>query len=291
MNTFRKRGLVLFAASILPISGLTDTLHGFNFPESAIAVNDHLLVSNLGATLAPTAKDGDGFISAVYPDGEINKDAFDGNVRLDAPKGMGLYNDILYVADIDRLVAINLVTKTQVKQISFVSENVGFLNDVAISSTGNLYVSATDTGVVYKVDLNSDDSIPVPLPISPLPGPNGLFVDNDQQRLFIASFGTDQLDGELGIFSLNDSKYHRIEGAAGLFDGISVVDGDTVVVSDWGKFEPGAGEFKTINLKSGQIKTIRNNASGPADFMVMEDGRVVAPNMLDQSLVIETLEL
>ncbi len=63
-----------------------------------------LYVANIGGK--PDAKDGLGFISKVGLDGKIE------NLKwvtgLDAPKGMGLYKNKLYVADVSRIVVIDI---------------------------------------------------------------------------------------------------------------------------------------------------------------------------------------
>lgn len=277
-------------ATALPVVGVAETMSDFSSPESVLVMGDQYLVANVGEKLDPTGKDGDGYISLVGPGEDRKKDMFDGNVRLNAPKGMGVYQGVLYVADIDRLVGIDLQTGTQVEELSFASKGVGFLNDVAISEVGTLYVSATDTGAIFQVNLNSPDLEGHPLPIAPLPGPNGLYIDEARQRLVVASFGTDEFPGELGILLLDNNEYRSVTGVNGLFDGVGLVDENTALVSDWGKFEPGAGELKKVDLASGAVAVVLRETSGPADFALLDDARYVLPNMLNGTLVIESLE-
>lgn len=290
LNTFKKRLALSLMAAAMPAAGQAETLNDFSSPESVLAMGDQYLVANVGEKLDPTGKDGDGYISLVGPGAERKKDIFDGNVRLDAPKGMGVYQGVLYVADIDRLVGIDLQSGTRVHELSFAASGVGFLNDVAISDAGILYVSATDTGEIFQVNLDSSDLAGVPLPVAPLPGPNGLYVDEPRQRLIVASFGNDELPGELGVLSLEDSAYRSVDGVNGLFDGVGLVDENIVLVSDWGKFESGAGELKKVDLNSGTVAVVHQEASGPADFALQEDGSYVLPNMLDGTLTIGNLE-
>lgn len=78
---------------------------GFSTPESVVhdAVDDVYLVSNINGE--PLAEDGNGFISRVTPDGEVEAlrwiDGEADGVELNAPKGMAVLGDTLYVADID----------------------------------------------------------------------------------------------------------------------------------------------------------------------------------------------
>jgi len=76
----------------------TTTIEGFSSPESTIISGNHLYVSNVGKELKPTVKDADGFISKLSKDGVIeNLHFMDG---LDAPKGMSIVNNTLFVVDI-----------------------------------------------------------------------------------------------------------------------------------------------------------------------------------------------
>ena len=54
---------------------------------------------------APTAKDGEGWISKLSPKGEVLEAKW--VTGLNAPKGMRVQGDTLWVSDIDELVAIN----------------------------------------------------------------------------------------------------------------------------------------------------------------------------------------
>ena len=83
-------------------------LTGLEAPESALPdpAGDAIYVSNVVG--APDAKDGNGYISRVSPDGKILEQRW--AVGLDAPKGLILRGSTLFVSDIDRLVAIDTAT-------------------------------------------------------------------------------------------------------------------------------------------------------------------------------------
>lgn len=280
----------LLISTMTPFSSQACEEKSFSSPESVLRIGDEWLVSNVGSKLEPTAKDGDGFISRVRPCQSSVKDIFEGKIKLDAPKGMGIYQDILYVADIDRLVGISLTTKRQVLELSFAKDGVGFLNDVAISDAGLLYVSATDTGAIFSVDLTKANPSGVRLSIPSLPGPNGLFLDSERQRLVVASFGQDQKPGEIGFIDLPSNRYTSVVGAHGLYDGISLLDEQNVLVSDWGKFEAGAGSLKRVNLVTGEVKVVREGLSGPADFSISTDGKYLLPGMMSGTLILDDLK-
>ena len=81
------------------------SVEGFLTPESVLhdSGQDIYFVSNINGS--PTAKDNNGFISRLKPDGAVENLKFieggKGGVVLNAPKGLALHGDTLWVADID----------------------------------------------------------------------------------------------------------------------------------------------------------------------------------------------
>ena len=80
----------------------------FELPESVIydSKNDVLYVSNI--TDHPFKKDGTGYISKIGLDGTIIKKKWIN--KLNAPKGLTITNDKLYIADVDELVEVDIAT-------------------------------------------------------------------------------------------------------------------------------------------------------------------------------------
>ncbi|MCF3108579.1 ATP-binding protein [Niabella sp. CC-SYL272] len=92
-------------------------------------------------------KDGKGGVGIIYKDGRVKN--LNWVTGLNAPKGMALYKNRLYVADITDLVVID-VKKAQVIQTIPVPGSV-FLNDVTVDKKGTVYVSDTRENKIYKV--------------------------------------------------------------------------------------------------------------------------------------------
>src|SRR5712675_105758 len=83
------------------------TISGFEAPESIIKSGDRLFVSNMGGSKPdPMALDGNGFISELSKDGRIIHEKFQKSV-LNGPKGLAIVKDVVYVADINRVVGFN----------------------------------------------------------------------------------------------------------------------------------------------------------------------------------------
>src|SRR5207245_200099 len=108
--------VVAIAASVAgaPMAPPTLVSGGFQTPESILYEprSDVYLVSNINGD--PTASDGNGFISRVAPDGRILElkwiDGTRPGVRLNAPKGMAVAGDTLYVSDITAIRMFDLRT-------------------------------------------------------------------------------------------------------------------------------------------------------------------------------------
>jgi len=152
----------------------------FKNPESVIydPVTKHLFVSNVNGE--PLAADGNGFISQMSPEGVMAKSKW--LVGLDAPKGLALKGNLLYVSDIDQLVVIDIEQERIIKR--YAAENAKFLNDVAVDHQGNVYVSDMLTNRIYRL---ANDELTVWVDDDMLNSPNGLLVEHG--KLVVASWG------------------------------------------------------------------------------------------------------
>jgi sugar lactone lactonase YvrE len=128
---------------------------GLSTPESVLWDSTRAVwyISNINGS--PGAKDDNGFIVRVAPDGS-RLDSLpmisggDDDITLHAPKGMALQGDTLWVADIDALRGFNVVTGNAVASVDLRRQRAMFLNDVAIGSEGEIYI--TDSGLTFGAD-------------------------------------------------------------------------------------------------------------------------------------------
>lgn len=176
---------------------------------------DVLYVSNING--APDAKDGNGFISKVSMDGQVTEAQW--VTGLDAPKGMGLLNGKLYVADIDRVHEID--TETGKIARSYTVEGAKFLNDIAVND-GKVYISDSRGGSIYTIENGAVSTF-----MSDLPGPNGLFPENG--RLLVA------LWNEKTLNTLDPSSKEIMKRTEGIEnpDGIEAISDNEYFVSSW----------------------------------------------------------
>jgi len=134
---------------------------GLRNPQSVLydATSDVYLVSN--ADGGALDRDGSGFVSRISPKGEVESlrwiDGRREGVVLDAPKGMALRGDTLYVADIDCVRLFRRATGAPVGSVC--PQGATSLADVAVDQDGLVYVTDRggdgtpgSTGAVYTID-------------------------------------------------------------------------------------------------------------------------------------------
>ena len=128
---------------VLPIDGVRG-------PASAIhdEAGDVYLVSSVDGS--PLAADGKGFISKMAPDGKTMIvrwiEGGTNKVELNAPKGMAIKGDELYVADIDTVRIFHRRTGLPISEVKI--PGTKYLDDVVLGQDGRVYVS--DTGLRAK---------------------------------------------------------------------------------------------------------------------------------------------
>jgi DNA-binding beta-propeller fold protein YncE len=290
LNSVRRMSTLTLLLMVC-IAAHGETTNKFASPESVLFDQSHFYVSNVGEKLNPTAEDGDGYISLVDTKGNIIEQKYF-DIPLNAPKGMAIDNNILYVADINRVVGLDVKTRQKIFEVSLKDQNVSFLNDIAIDKNGILYVSATDTGEIYQINLRltADEAPASRLPIKKIPGPNGLVYDAQTHSLWIASFGSGNAQkGELGKLDVASLHYEKVTDVSGMLDGIAIKDNNTVLVSDWVAFD-NSGRIIEIDLATGTQKVLANQIGGPADFVyISESKQLVIPRMIESRISFQSL--
>ena len=192
----------------------TDTV--FPLPESVLydAGDNILYVSLMDGS--STEKDGKGGIAKLSLDGKIvNLNWISG---LNAPKGMGIYQNILYAADLTDIVLIDTKQQKIIKKITIDSSIV--LNDVTISKNGIVYISDHKAHKVFKFQ----DGI-VSVYLSNLQKPNGLKAIDD--NLYVLD------SGYLYRFDKNRNKTIISSGMDDKTDGIELIKTGQYIVTSW----------------------------------------------------------
>jgi sugar lactone lactonase YvrE len=184
----------------------------------------------------PDEKDGKGFIGKVAPDGKVI--AAQWVSGLDAPKGLGIYKDNLYVADITKIVTINIPTGKVTGTVEVPGSK--FLNDITVDKKGNVYASDTQTG---KIHVMKDGKVDVFFESSEFKGVNGLLALNNDFYIVDFPTGTNyKLSADKKLTTVGKTG----EGA----DGIVPLGNDEYLISSW------HGEVYFINAKGESKKLI-----------------------------------
>jgi hypothetical protein len=249
---------------------------GFHHIESVASDGKFLYVADIGKELDPSAKDGDGRIIKTDMNGKILDSLF-AQEKLNAPKGLALDNGILFVADVERLVALDIKSEKKLYEIAF--EGISFLNDIAVVNKTTLFISATDKSKIFKVSL-IDGSYTELVTDKTILGTNGLFYDAQSNRLYVNGFGSDNKpNGIFGYIDLYGNKFIQLTKQQGYFDGIWLSKG-VLYISSWVAFEQ-KGIILTYDIvtgKSAEIKRAKPFA-GPADFTIVKN-QIIVPQML-----------
>jgi len=283
--------------SLLAATGLT-AADGLELPESIVQDLDTgaLYCSNVGGnqpTLeAVVAKDGNGFISKLTITGGVETLKLipqPGEPPLNGPKGLCIIGTILWVTDIDRVVAYDLETSKQISEFSLVDKNVTFANDL-VEIDGDLLV--TDTAGDQVLQLNGADRGTITgaevIEKGIFGGANGITADG-KGTIYLATYpvGTmPKAGGMVRAFKFGESLDNRskLGFAVGQWDGLTVAPDGTVYASDW----TSAGIWKLA--PGGKPEQIAKDLQGPADFCLLKDGSaLLVPEMGASKITVVSL--
>jgi sugar lactone lactonase YvrE len=238
---------------------------GLQTPECALwdADQDVYFVSNINGD--PTAVDGNGFISKIGPDGKVIELKFiesgKKGAELNAPKGMAIAGNVLYVADLDTVRKFDRKSgkpkgKIALKDAVYLNAlavspdgRVMYVSDSAIKINGNL--SGTGDDAIYEIDLKKR-SVKTLIKDKALHWPNGLLAD--ATGVWSVSLGANELvhvstKGELGAVT---------KLPKGSLDGIVKLADNSLLISSW--------EASAVyrGLPGGEFKEIISGVTSPA---------------------------
>jgi len=251
------------AAAATPDTEIEVVDVGLATPESVLydATADVYLVSNINGS--PFGEDDNGFISRLSPAGEVLDltwiDGADEGTTLNAPKGMAIVGDLLYVTDLTVVRKFDRISGAPLGEI--VVPGAGFLNDLAPAADGGVWL--TDSGLeqgaegfvpsgtdaVYHITPAGD--IHTVMADTALGRPNGVTTLGDDA--WVVSFGS----GEL--YRIGDGMSDVVKLPTGVLDGIEVI-GSEFLISSW------EGQSVLQGPPSGPFRTVVTGVPGPADI-------------------------
>ncbi len=274
------------AAATVPREGETT---GFATPESARfdPQQDVYFVSNIDGN--PSAKDGKAFIAKI-DGGNIRSFArfVEGGVNgatLNAPKGMAIVGDTLWVADIDAVRGFHRVTGATVATIEMAGAGAVFLNDIAVEpSTGALYV--TDTGVRFAADGSMSPAGPgrifkvagrtvtVAASGDAFGRPNGIAWDAKNAGFVVAPFDSKTVF----TWREGDRTPARLADGPGMYDGIEELEDGRLFVTSW-------ADSSVYMFNAGELQKVVGGVDGPADIGVdTKRNRLIVPRFMQNTI-------
>jgi hypothetical protein len=190
---------------------------GFSGPEGvAAAPNGGYFISNVAGE--GDAKDGEGWVAHISEAGDILEERFVD--AMNAPKGMAVLDDVLYVSDIDTVRRFQLPGGEALSDIPI--DGAKFLND-ATAWNGAVYVSDSGMSRVHRID---GEDASVWLESDALAGVNGLL--GDGARLLITTMDAGALYAASADATLTTIADGMTDG-----DGVGVLAGGGYLVSAW----------------------------------------------------------
>jgi len=263
---------------------------GMNHPESILydSAADMYLVDNINGD--PLAKDGNGFISQVNPDGRVValKWVAGGvnGVTLNAPKGSGIKGDTLFVADIDAVRMFNRTTGAPLGSITI--PGATFLNDLCIGPDGTVYI--TDSGLKPAPGGNAPSGTDALWKLGPrhrpvaiargkdLGEPNGIIADST--GVTMVTLGS----GQVFHFDAKGKRTELPKPPKGGLDGLVALPDGSMLLTSW----QGQAVYR---FQGGQYTTVADSIQSPADIgWDPTRHRVLIPDMLANRLIFRELK-
>lgn len=237
----------------------------------------------------PLAKDNNGYISRFRPDGSADSLKFiaggRGGVTLNAPKGMAIVGDTLWVADIDAARAFNKRTGAPLGSVSLAGR-AKFLND-AVAGPDGIYL--TDTGVgldakkqmthtgpdrVFRIGKGRRAELVLESPA--LEGPNGIAWDSAGRSFVIVPF----FGKTLVRWTPGEKSVRSFATGPGQQDGVEVLGPDRILVTAW-------ADSSLFVVQGGKTSRLLSDLPSPADLgLDPVRGRVAVPLLLEDRVEI-----
>ncbi|TCS85533.1 hypothetical protein EDD80_112108 [Anseongella ginsenosidimutans] len=216
------------------------------------------------------AKDGDGFIAVLNPDGSVKEMSWVSGLH--APKGMALLNGKLYVTDIDEVKIIDVAGAAVEKSIPV--EGAQFLNDLATDGT-TAYFSDSRSGKIYSLSQEGT----VETVVENAEGINGL-------ECYEGNLYTLDKEG-LKMYDVSGYTPTLIDSTVKGGDGLVILNDSTFVASRW------AGEIYFIRgSESTVLLDTKAAKSNTADIGYIPDEQlVIVPTFMKNEVAAYKLEM
>ncbi|HEV8659507.1 MAG TPA: hypothetical protein VGS96_12875 [Thermoanaerobaculia bacterium] len=265
-----------------------DITEGLETPESVLydATQDVYFISNINGQ--PVAADNNGYILRVNPDTLKAEKLIEGgknNVTLNAPKGLAVLDDTLYVSDLT--VVRKFDRKSGAPQGEIALPGATFINDAA-SDGKSVYVS--DSGLKAGAGGNFEPT-----------GSDAIWQITGDKPKKIASGkdlnrpnGVDIVDGKLWVVTFGSNELYQIDKGKktnvvklpkGQLDGLAHLSDGTFLVTSW--------ESNTVyrGTATGPFTPAIENVKSPADIGYdTKRQRLLVPHFTENKVTIHALQ-
>lgn len=204
----------------------------FKTPESVLydEKRDVIYVGNFnteGGFLRPAKKRNTEYISKLTTTGKLLELKW--IEGLDAPTGMTIHNDRLYVVERRNLVEIDIEKAEIVKKTTI--SGAGFANDVAFDKEGRGYISDNGRNSKTSIYRYSNGTIKPWMSAKQMNRPNGLYFDGQELIAY------DNNTQSLVAVNLTNKKLRKIatvkSDARGIGDGLVKINETTYLITAW----------------------------------------------------------
>lgn len=244
----------------------------FKHPENiCIISSDKVFIADIGKTLKSAERDSDGVVYQCAVDNINTKNKLNKTFKLNAPKGMAVSGNTIFIADIDRIVLVSIATGKKIDEIIFADTTVS-LNDVFLLDDNTLLATVTNQHELYAVTINSKEI--TNLSNQTLYGANGLC--KDSSYIYICGFSSKEKGkGSIYGYDLDHNKTNIILKDVGHLDGIKMY-GKKLLVSDWGA-DYNHGKIWEVDIKTKQVHIVLEDEilKSPSGFDLLGDTMVL----------------
>jgi hypothetical protein len=265
------------AVAAVPVKAGWTATDGVAAPESIYVDPASGFIFSSQIVGQPADRDGNGRIAKLNGDGTMIKP--DWVTGLNAPKGLRSHEGMLWTADLDELVGIDIATgeiKSRVK-----IDGAQFLNDIAIGADGTIYVTDMMASRIYAVQGGKPS---VFTEGEAMEWPNGVLLDGD--RLIVGGWGKPEADfttkvpGRLFAIDLKTKQKTPITPKPfANIDGVESDGAGGYLVTDYLK-----GQLIRVNAK-GATTVLKTFMPGTADIGVVPASKIVlVPHMNENKL-------
>jgi sugar lactone lactonase YvrE len=247
---------------------------GMDSPESVYfdAASSFVFVSQIGGQAAD--RDGNGRISKLTIDGKVV--AADWVTGLNAPKGLRSFRGVLYTADLDEVVGIEISSGRITSRVKVDIGGAGkFFNDLDVAPDGTIYTSDSFGNRIFAI---RDGRSSVFFEGDAILLPNGVLVDG--ARLVVASDGRPARSGGgtparlVGIDFKTKAVVDIAKSPIGTPDGVEHDGHGGFVLSDV------AGGRILHVTPAGDVQVVRQVDRQPADIsFVASRGLLLVPHL------------